>query len=1332
MRASDISRFTAPRAFAVLLLGVSMLVAVPAVRADQEGDFTYTEHSPGKATITDYTGTNSSAISIPAVIGNGLSVTSIGYDAFYGCINLKSVTIPDGVTKIGSWSFYRCANLTEITIPSSVTSIDGYAFFQCTGLTSVTIPNGVSSIGYESFSSCTGLKSITIPGSLASIGGKAFSGCSGLTSITIQPGVTSIADYAFADCTGVTSIILPSSVINIGGGAFFGCTSLGSITIPNSVTCIGDNAFFGCSGLTSVVIPSSVTNIGGGAFFGCTRLGSITIPNSITSIGSNAFFGCSGLTNVVIPSSVTDIGSQAFMSAGLTSITIPNGVRNIGSNAFTGCIDLTSVTIPTSVTKIDDGVFCDCFKLKDVTIPSSVTSIGRYAFARCKGLTNIQLSYGVTTVGYGAFSECTGLTSVTIPATVTNIDPGAFSNCTSLTSVKIPSSVASIGGHAFDGCNNLADITVADGEAYIPPNACAWGNLLTNITIANSVTFIGDGAFSSCATRSVTLPNNLTQIGTKAFSNCLDLLEIVIPRSVGYIGAGAFSYCTQLAGIQVAEDNPYYCSVDGVLFDKSKTTLMLYPAGKIGRYTVPDGVTCICDSAFSGCTGLSDVTLPRSVTRIGNQAFSGCTGLIRITIPGSVTSIGSNAFAGCSGMQAAFFQGISPVMGTEIFSGVTTNFAIYYLAGQVGYTPPLWQGYSCAAFTSSPPECTSLSPTHGTGGGALGTGTLTLNGGMGNILSGGTVIGGGATLGTGTLTITTNTSGLLLFGTTTVMRGAPAATVRDSVTISAGTLNLNGGAYSTNNVLLNVASGTIALAQNGALTSNTGQSATIVVIEGTNFCNVTAVNFGATPATAFTVNSTTQITATVPYATPGTIVDVMVTTPFGTSSPGENTQFIYDDTTPDSFSFSAVTGVEINMPCSSPPVTITGINTVTPISISSNWMDAQYQVNGGAWTSTAGTVQNNDQVAVRMISAATYNTTKSATLTIGGVSATFTVATRMNTPPTVALAAGTAANPITGTAVALGVLGADDGGEAALTYTWAVTDTPSAAVSFSENGTNVAKNTTAIFSKPGIYNFEVTIKDAGNLTVTSSLSVTVEQAVTSISVTSAPTVAIVDLNGTQRFTASATDQFGDLMNPQPIFTWSATGAGTMNGAVPGEFLTGTAAGAAVIMAASGTVSGTAAVRVASVTEFPLQLVQGWNLLSLPIEPVTPNVTDVFPAGTLCGCAWEWDANNKHYSPLEQVHPFTGYWVYAPKTKQILVRGAKATSPQVNLAKGWNLVGPEADSAPALPETYFWGWKTGSNGRFFVEQHLLQAGSGYWIYIPQAMTWNASTGAPVPE
>ena len=196
----------------------------------------------------------------------GLSYVSNGDGTCYvsgiGSCTDTDVIIPsiyngERVTSIGNRAFYRCIGLTSIEIPDSVTSIGNQAFENCTGLTSVVISDGVTSIGDQAFYYCTGLTFIEIPDSVTSIGGAVFYGCYHLTSIVIPDSVMSIRGSMFYGCTDLTSVVIGNSVTSIGGYAFNGCTDLTSVVIGNSVTSIGDYAFYGCTGLASITFEGT-------------------------------------------------------------------------------------------------------------------------------------------------------------------------------------------------------------------------------------------------------------------------------------------------------------------------------------------------------------------------------------------------------------------------------------------------------------------------------------------------------------------------------------------------------------------------------------------------------------------------------------------------------------------------------------------------------------------------------------------------------------------------------------------------------------------------------------------------------------------------------------------------------------------------------------------------------------------------------------------------------------------------------------------------------------------------------------------------------------------
>lgn len=137
----------------------------------------------------------------------------------------------------------------------------------------------------------------------------------------------------------------------------------------------------------------------------------------------------------------------------------------------------------------------------------------------------------------------------------------------------------------------------------------------------------------------------VTSIGNYAFSDCTSLEHINISKNITNIRLLPFNGCSSLTSIDVDKDNSKYSSVNGVLFDKEQTSLILYPTGNSRtEYTVPNGVINIEHHAFNHCNSLSSVIVSNSVKNISFDVFIGCNQLKNVILPDNVVNIGSNVF----------------------------------------------------------------------------------------------------------------------------------------------------------------------------------------------------------------------------------------------------------------------------------------------------------------------------------------------------------------------------------------------------------------------------------------------------------------------------------------------------------------------------------------------------------------------------------------------------------------------------------------------------------------------------------------------------------------
>ena len=353
------------------------------------------------------------------------------------------------------------------------------------------------------------------------------------------------------------------------------------------------------------------------------------------SCGDNVTYSLDTSTGVLTISGTGEMTDSPFRQNFnfniIKSVIIKNGVTSISDYAFADCSSLASVTIPNSVTNIGDGAF-KWSGITNITIPDSVTSIGDGAF-EWSGITNITIPDSVTNIGICTFFFCKKLNFVSIPNSVTSIGSEAFYG-TSLTSIKIPDSVTSIGDSAFAGCENLKNIAIGSGVLSIGEKA-----------------FSGTGYYNDKSNW-----NN----GTLYISDCLididndfnSIDDYTIKENTRVIADQAFFDCANLSSINVSNNNKNYSSNDGVLFNKSQTELITYPADKAdGKYIVPNSVMTIDKYAFYGCRNLIGVTIPETLTSIDEFSFFNCASIESINIPNSVKNICQNSFNGCTSLK---------------------------------------------------------------------------------------------------------------------------------------------------------------------------------------------------------------------------------------------------------------------------------------------------------------------------------------------------------------------------------------------------------------------------------------------------------------------------------------------------------------------------------------------------------------------------------------------------------------------------------------------------------------------------------------------------------
>ena len=583
-------------------------------------------------------------------------VRVICYDAFIGSY-LTAVSLPDSLETIEYQAFWN-NSITSLDLPASLREIEGdslganiaeisvaagnqyYTVVDGALLTkslaprlvcaavgdaeSWSVPNGVVEIGRCAFIH-RDLHEVRLPASLQRIELGAFAQCNQLENVVFDGTRAEWANVEIGEDNGA----LPYSTVRCSDGDI----------APQPITgACGDD-------VTYVLEPAEglLTVTGAGAweafaFEGISRVVRVVLEPGVTEIGEAAFRNCGNLVEIDIPDTVTAIKSYAFYGTGITGITIPATVTEIGQEAFGDCEQLREITYGGTMDEwyamADMGELWRCTVIcADGTIEPTAEPPEEenddYTYTVEDGVLYIN-GTGMQSYHFYGDSEAMAATRVVIGPEMAAIDVH-FTDLQDLTAIEVDpdnARYASVDGVLYD-----KDVTLLI-ECPIAKAGV--------LTVPEGVVEIGESALLGSDLDGIVLPNSLETISRNAFTQIHSITEITIPANVSSIDYSSFDVAYSLTAFRVAEGNPDYYAVDGVLFDRHNDALFRFPTGRGGDYTAP-AVSTIGYRAFYGCGIAGAVVLPEGVTYIAADAFRS-TVFNSISLPSTLRGIGSGAF----------------------------------------------------------------------------------------------------------------------------------------------------------------------------------------------------------------------------------------------------------------------------------------------------------------------------------------------------------------------------------------------------------------------------------------------------------------------------------------------------------------------------------------------------------------------------------------------------------------------------------------------------------------------------------------------------------------
>lgn len=370
---------------------------------------------------------------------------------FYMCTSIESLTLPKNITSIGIGAFWKCIKLKEIIIPDEVTHIYATAFGVCDALGSIKLPSKLTHLGNYAFTYCKSLKELTIPEGVKEMHRRVFEQTPSLKAIHLPKTMDSFDEDAFYGAVGLEEITIPEGIGIIPKSCFGYCRVLNKVTFPATVSIIEDQAFEDDTALKTIVFGEGLREIKIAAFRNCAAIDKLNISNGLQKIANEVFSSCTGVKEIHFGTELKEIGEKAFWhNHSLEKVAFPENLELIDYAAFSECKELREVDFGKSKAQLVQNPFLGCFALERFTVDAGNTAFSVHE----------DVLYSSDRKKLYSYPNARSNKVLKMPEETIETDDFSLWFCTNLEGVEFSPNFAKMGARTFCGSKNIKQITV--------------------------------------------------------------------------------------------------------------------------------------------------------------------------------------------------------------------------------------------------------------------------------------------------------------------------------------------------------------------------------------------------------------------------------------------------------------------------------------------------------------------------------------------------------------------------------------------------------------------------------------------------------------------------------------------------------------------------------------------------------------------------------------------------------------------------------------------------------------------------------------------------------